>query len=86
MPSPIREAWYITARYKALGTCPTGGKREATELRSGTRDGEVWIIPSRMAGWINVDACMRFDGNAEPQAKVFLVKNYKDEGMVSPSR
>ena len=46
----------------------------------------MWIIPSRMAGWINVDAYMRFDGSAESQAQILLVKGYKDKGMVSPSK
>ena len=44
---------------------PTGGRREATESRSGAGDGGVWILLARLAGWIDVDAHMRFDGNEE---------------------
>lgn len=64
---------------------PIGGRREATESSSGTEDGNVWMIPARMAGWIDVDAYLKFDGNAESQAQSLLVKGCKGKGIVNGS-
>ena len=45
---------------------------------SGAEDGDVWTTLARMAGWIDVDAHRRFNGNEESQAQIHLVNGYKD--------
>lgn len=38
----------------------------------------MWIVLAKVAGWTDVDAHMRFDGNEESEAQILLVKGYKD--------
>ena len=57
---------------------PTGGRRKAIKSRSGAEDGDVRITLAKMAGWIDVDAHMRFNANEESQAQILFVNGYKD--------
>ncbi len=48
-----------------------GGRREGTGSRIGA---DVRMVLAKMAGWIDVDAHMRFDGNKESQAEILHAK------------